>query len=114
MVCGWADPRARRRHPFRSYLYAGSSRLALTILLRGQPCRPYNVGSDRDLTIAELARVVAGNSPLKWRYRTGARHCRRVCPHAAGAERELGLRPGFPWKMLLHALRGARTVAATR
>jgi len=30
-----------------------------TILFRGEPCRPYNVGSDRDVTIKQLANIVA-------------------------------------------------------
>ena len=46
--------------PYRSYLYAADLAIWLwTILLKGKSCYPYNVGSDEDLTIADLAEAVS-------------------------------------------------------
>lgn len=45
--------------PYRSYLYADDLIVwLLTILSRGKNCEIYNVGSDKDLTITDLAMAV--------------------------------------------------------
>lgn len=84
--------------PLRSYLYQGDLAVWLfTILERGQPNRPYNVGSDQAVTIARLAQlvadVVAPRSPVRiTRQRADYAGRLRYVPSIDRARGELGLR----------------------
>ncbi|MDP2183815.1 MAG: NAD-dependent epimerase/dehydratase family protein [Actinomycetota bacterium] len=83
--------------PMRSYLYSADLASWLwTILLRGEPARPYNVGSYRSISILDLATLVAqvvddsirievAREPVAGGLR------QRYVPDTARAVRELGL-----------------------
>jgi len=88
--------------PYRSYLYAADLAIWLwTLLLRGQPVRPYNVGSEQDVTILELASTVAGCFPAPLAVTVG-RQPRpgvppaRYVPSTRLAATELGLKTFVP------------------
>jgi nucleoside-diphosphate-sugar epimerase len=83
--------------PLRSYLYGADLAVWLwTILARGVSCRPYNVGSDRAVSIAEAAQVVADAVPPSVPV-TRAKEPRpsvpseRYVPDTSRARTELGL-----------------------
>ena len=85
--------------PYRSYLYAADLAVWLwTILLRGAPLRPYNVGSAEAVTIGELAHLVARSLdppvPVDVARRPvpGA-PAERYVPSVARAATEIGLQP---------------------
>ena len=84
--------------PWRSYLYAADlARWLWTILLRGTPERPYNVGSGDAITIRDLAHTVAQvmTPPVAVAIGQSARAgapAERYVPDVTRAEQELGLR----------------------
>jgi nucleoside-diphosphate-sugar epimerase len=83
--------------PYRSYLYAADLAIWLwTILVHGASCRPYNIGSQEAVSIADLAATVAAtlNPGTQIRVaqaaRTGAL-AQRYVPDTSRARNELGL-----------------------
>lgn len=83
--------------PYRSYLYAADLAVWLwTILASGESRRPYNVGSERGVTIAELARAVAAEIRPQAGIAVAGVPCpgappQRYVPSTARARAELGL-----------------------
>jgi nucleoside-diphosphate-sugar epimerase len=84
--------------PYRSYLYAADLAVWLwTILVRGQCMRPYNVGSETAITIADVARAVARTFAPEPEVRTArtataeAAAADRYVPCTARAREDLGV-----------------------
>lgn len=84
--------------PVRSYLYAADLAVWLwTLLFRGAPGRAYNVGSERAVSVGELAGLVAraaglGEDAVAIAAPPGAGSAPRYVPDTARARGELGLR----------------------
>jgi nucleoside-diphosphate-sugar epimerase len=82
----------------RSYLYAADLAVWLwTILVRGERCRPYNVGSEESLTISQLAHLVAETLQTSTEIKILGHPCfgmnaERYVPSTFRARSELGLR----------------------
>jgi dTDP-glucose 4,6-dehydratase len=87
--------------PRRSYLYAADLAIWLwTILTKGKPFRPYNVGSEHAVSIAELAATVRDTLRLKSEVRIAERRHdgvpERYVPDTSRARRELKLEQWLP------------------
>lgn len=86
----------------RSYMYAGDLMVWLwTILFRGAPLRPYNVGSEQAVSIRELAHAVAeALTPPRMEVeilgKPASGPAQRYVPSTARAQRELGLSCELP------------------
>lgn len=83
--------------PLRSYLYAADLVIWLfAILVRGTALRPYNVGSDYAVSIADLAKRVAHQAPVSVPVKIMSSPTSdlspRYVPDTQRATRELGLR----------------------
>jgi len=83
--------------PFRSYLYAADLTIWLwNILVFGKSCYPYNVGSDKDLTIEEMANILASLYGKKIEIEIALPKSNnpplRYVPSIKRAETELGLK----------------------
>jgi nucleoside-diphosphate-sugar epimerase len=82
--------------PYRSYMYAADMAIWLwTILLRGQPTRPYNVGSEEAISIADMAQAIANEFGSDIAVRIAkpatAGAAARYVPSTARAQTELGI-----------------------
>ena len=83
--------------PFRSYLYSSDLVIwLLTILFKGQPCSPYNVGSENSISIKELAQIISQLSPTPANIQINelpqhVSEIQRYIPSTLKARTELGL-----------------------
>lgn len=84
--------------PYRSYLYAADLMIWLwTILFKGESGRAYNVGSEKEITIAELANLVARSAQIPVEIKIAKQPVpgmspERYVPSTERIRKELGLR----------------------
>ena len=94
--------------PLRSYLYAADLAIWLwTILVQGQPCRPYNVGSEEAVSIRDVAETVAeclhcGAPVIVEKNPDHAAPLSRYVPSTARARAELGLEARIGLRESIH------------
>ncbi len=91
----------------RSYLYAADLAAWLwTILFRGAPGEIYNVGSDEEVTIRELAERIASTreppAPVRIATPASAGLAERYVPSIEKARTTLGLAPVVPLQEAIH------------
>ena len=84
--------------PIRSYMYVSDLVMWLTtILIKGKDCYPYNVGSEEEISIENLAKIIAGFSKkplaveIKTR-KTNSYEIDKYVPSTQRARKELGLK----------------------
>jgi nucleoside-diphosphate-sugar epimerase len=104
--------------PYRSYLYAADLAVWLwTILVKGQSLRPYNVGSEVEVTVAETAEAVAlalgSPDPVRIAGKAVAgAQAQRYIPSTARARNELQLRERIPLQESIRRTAARVSVAA--
>ncbi len=92
----------------RSYLYASDLMVWLwTVLFKGESGRAYNVGSEREIAIGDLARTVASSLPHDPGYKialkpTAGAPVQRYVPSTERARTELGLSESVPLREAVH------------
>ena len=105
--------------PYRSYLYAADLVIWLwKILFLGKSCSPYNVGSDKEINISELAELVAESFEPRIQTqiaqpKSQARSPERYIPSVDKSFEDVGLEPTIDLKDAIrktvrwHLLRGS-------
>ena len=87
--------------PFRSYLYAADLVIWLwTILIKGKSCRPYNVGSGKEIDISNLATIISNECSPNHEIVTALKRSSTISleqyiPSVKRSEEELGLKQLF-------------------